>query len=307
MSFLHQWRLDFELEAPREEAAPLAEATLFVASGLHQGARIELTAREYLIGSDEDCDIVLHDAQVAPRHCRLIREWSGFSLQDIRAEPAQKILPRTVSYHPSGIRLVFDVAGVSLVLRPQRAGAAGRGQPYPAWVLYGALLAGTLALALVLAGGARVSASSTRTAVAPPTARDHRRGALSDIVEQVRHALAGQDLQIGLQDGRLKIAGTTRELEVKNRIRSLGEDLRGIIAIDDRVAYVDTRERSTIQTPLPVTVRGVMVGNPSYFLTDRGDRFYVGGLLPDGAEVISIEASRILFRRGGRTMVYNLE
>ncbi len=305
------WQLDFargaQLEVAREEPVRAAAATLIVTSGLHRGASIELTGREYLIGSDEDCDIVLRDAQVAPRHCRLVREWRGFSLQDIRTEPPQPIRPRSVSYHPSGVRVVFEVAGVSLTLRPQGAKAALRaGKLDPRWMLYAPLAVGALAIAILLAAERPVSAGSAHSIAGSATA-GRATGLTPEMLEQVRHALAGQDLQIGVEGGRLRIAGTTGELEVKNRIRSIGEDLRGIIGIEDRVAYVDTRRPAAIQAPFPVTVRGVMVGNPSYFLTDRGDRYYVGGVLPDGAEVLSIEPGQIRFRLGGKIMVYHLE
>ena len=61
---------DCELEAPNATEGPdpaghgtaeLVRATLSITSGLHRGAAIELTNREYLIGSDDDCDIVLRD------------------------------------------------------------------------------------------------------------------------------------------------------------------------------------------------------------------------------------------------------
>jgi len=59
--------------------------------------------------------------------------------------------------------------------------------------------------------------------------------------------------------------------------------------------------------PLPVTVSSVMVGNPSYFLTDEGARYFVGGSLPDGAEVLAIDATQIQFRRQGQVIAYKLK
>ena len=114
-------------------------------------------------------------------------------------------------------------------------------------------------------------------------------------------------MRVGLDSGHLRIAGTTQQLNVKNRIRSLGDDLRGVVAIDDRVAYVAARAREEPRSPFPFSLQGISIGNPSYFLTDRGARYYVGGVLPDGAEVMAIESDRIRLRREGRDLVYDLE
>ena len=37
-------------------------------SGLHAGARIELTEGDWVIGSDDSCDLILADEGFAPRH-----------------------------------------------------------------------------------------------------------------------------------------------------------------------------------------------------------------------------------------------
>jgi hypothetical protein len=93
---------------------------------------------------------------------------------------------------------------------------------------------------------------------------------------------------------------------VKSRLRALSTELANIIPIEDHVAYVDNREPAS-PGALPVKLRGVMIGNPSYFLTDTGARYFVGGVLPDGAEVMAIEPTQIRFRAGDRQYVYNLD
>ena len=49
-------------------AAQQPGVVLNIASGLHRGASMTLQRREYLLGSGEDCDIVLRDSAVEPRH-----------------------------------------------------------------------------------------------------------------------------------------------------------------------------------------------------------------------------------------------
>jgi hypothetical protein len=77
--------------------------------------------------------------------------------------------------------------------------------------------------------------------------------------------------------------------------------------VEDVVTYLDAREHPTSAGPFPVKLRGVKIGDPSYFLTDRGARYFVGGVLPDGAEVLAIESDRIRLQVGGRDVIYSLE
>jgi hypothetical protein len=128
----------------------------------------------------------------------------------------------------------------------------------------------------------------------------------SELIEQVQHALDTGNLQVSLHDGRLRIEGTTPQLAVRDRIRALTEDLRDTVTVEDRVTYIDSREHAPVG-PIPIRVRGVMIGDASYFLTDQGARYFVGGVLPDGAEVLSIDAAKIQFRIAGKIVVYNLE
>jgi type III secretion protein D len=130
---------------------------------------------------------------------------------------------------------------------------------------------------------------------------------VNELVEQAQRALGTEGLQVGLHDGRLRIAGATPLMAVKDRVHALAEDLQGTVAVEDTVTYVEAGDRAASPGPLPIRLRGVMIGEPSYFLTDQGARYFVGGVLPDGAEVLAIEAKQIRFRVAGRVVVYNLE
>jgi type III secretion protein D len=127
--------------------------------------------------------------------------------------------------------------------------------------------------------------------------------AADSLVQQVRDALGDASVQVRFDRGRLSLEGTTSRLATRQRIRSVTEDLQGVIAVDDRVAYIEAPESPG---PLPVRVRDVKVGDARYFSADNGARYFEGALLPDGAEVIAIDATQIRFRRGGRTLVYEL-
>jgi len=121
--------------------------------------------------------------------------------------------------------------------------------------------------------------------------------------QQVRDALADESLRVRFDRGRLLVEGTTSKLSTRKRIRSVSDDLREVIRIDDRVAYVEALDTAG---PLPVRVKDVKVGDARYFSTDTGERYFEGAVLPDGAEVIAIEATQIRFRRNGQVLVYPL-
>jgi type III secretion protein D len=61
---------------------------LRILSGLHAGARAPLAGSEYTLGTLDDCDFVLTDAGVQPRHARLSRGTQGWQL-DCVAEDGQ--------------------------------------------------------------------------------------------------------------------------------------------------------------------------------------------------------------------------
>jgi len=336
-----------------------SRATLFVQSGLHHRASIELTADEYLLGSGDDCDIILRDACIAPQHCRLTRARSGFSLRDARATASQPIRLQGTRRTAETLESAYDIGGVVVAVLEQVSASSTAGRverPRTLRLFSCALLVGLLLTAIAflaarrlvepqlpdvagrIARGAAALAAQGFPAVrfrsgprgeleigglvADAPEQERLRGWLArteyrdahfkvqsaaGLIDQVRHALAAADLQIGFDNGRLRIEGTTRALPIKRRIRMIADELQGVVEIDDRVAYVDMRERPPKPGPLPVRIRDVMIGNPSYFRTDTGAQYYEGAVLPDGAVVLAIEASQIHFRLGDKVVVYNLD
>jgi type III secretion system YscD/HrpQ family protein len=338
-------------------------ATLHIMSGLHRGASMELTAKEYRIGSADDCDIVLRDPQVAARHCRLTREWSGITVRDLRSAVAQPLAPRKVTYDGGAIEAQYDVGGVQFTLRhpppPQPQQQQQQQQRsykhLTSWLFLLIVIAGIVAavtltttsgavkqipqasseriefLNRVLAGQKLGSLRLGRGAhgelqvngvVADGAHRDRLEKWLvanhlddvhvsvvstADLMEEARRALADDAVRVDLRDGQLLVEGRTSRTALKNRIHALAEDLRGTVAVEDRVVYVSADDRNDAPGPLPVRVQGVMIGNPSYFLTDSGVHYFVGGVLPDGAEVLSIDTDQIQFSRGGHIVAYKLQ
>ncbi|HEY6924395.1 MAG TPA: FHA domain-containing protein, partial [Steroidobacteraceae bacterium] len=78
-----------EIGAVEQGDAPVV--TLTVMSGLHRGASMVLRSGAYLLGSGPDCDISLRDRAIRSHHCRLTREWFGFSILELGEENARQI------------------------------------------------------------------------------------------------------------------------------------------------------------------------------------------------------------------------
>lgn len=77
------------------------QLVLRLLSGTHRGAEIPLTAGEYLIGCSEQCDIVLADDAIAPRHAKLAIGESGLILTPL-AEPLW-VAGQAVAHSPMAI------------------------------------------------------------------------------------------------------------------------------------------------------------------------------------------------------------
>jgi type III secretion protein D len=342
--------------------------TLIVRSGLHAGASLELSQEAYVIGADADCDIVLRDSGIAPRHCRVTRNARGVSVWDIRPGSARVLRPLAAARESSesGGRdealPIYEVGAAHIAFRlasqeraADRSAAASPESRIirkrsPAHIAATALLIILVLATLVIAAAGQIAAhmrpgiaerlaqgdaalmaqgfntvhfrsvkqnelelagtvpsaaekKRLRTWIANSTYKDARFKihAADALVQQVRDALGDGSVRVRFDRGRLLIEGTTSRLSTRQRIRSVTEDLKGVIAIDDRVAYVESAEAPG---PLPVRVRDVKVGDARYFSTDNGDRYFEGAVLPDGAEVVAIEATQIRFRRNGQMLVY---
>jgi len=336
--------------------------TLRVTSGLHRGASMELTADEYLIGSDAGCDIVLRDSGVAPRQWRLVREAGGISLRDIRTPTPRFVSPENVRREGPLVERAYDLGGVAVSLfrrvrekQPTPAAEQIATSRSPTWIFSSALFAGLVLTAIALATAQQIAVrmnpgiekrivdgSQALLAQGFNAVRfiEHARGGLqltglvadrkeetrlrewlarteyrdarlsvqpvATLIDQVRQTLATDAVKVSFDGRRLRVDGMTGQLSTKQRIRLLADELHGIVDIDDRVAYVEGVKPNG-ETPLPVRISDVMIGNPSYFRTDTGVRYFAGGVLPDGAEVVAIEPTRILFRIAGNEVVYHLD
>jgi len=340
------------------DASSNTRGTLAVMSGRHSGARIELSEGDYLIGSGENCDVVLLDDGVAEQHCRVTLKPKGFIVLDVRSESAQPLAARSVTHGERTMESEYEIGGVliSLTLHRQEplhvsrwpAGWASSKWRMPACAAVGAMLMISVALglhrssepaapeqiaALVVSASAElaqrgfesvrlraagrslevvgfVADLAEETRLRQWLKKENYSGVrvsvrqIPHLLEDVRQTLRDSALHVDLRGRQLLIEGTTHQPSMKDRIQSLARELQGLVEIEDRVVYTPS---SVKPGPLPIRLRGVMLDEPRYLVTDTGARYFVGGAMPDGAEVVSIDADGIRFRKDGQILFYSLE
>ena len=139
-----------------------------ITTGLHRGASMELTSPEYLIGDGDDCDVVLHDEAVCAHHCRLVHDWSGFRVKDLRTGIPQPVAPQKVTYKRGGaIEAGYELGGVEFTLRQQPLASntvrsqGTRKQSVSRAILAAALAGVVLAIIAIASAGQAVTKTPT--------------------------------------------------------------------------------------------------------------------------------------------------
>lgn len=170
---------------PQKHVAAAAEWQLEIAQGLHQGALVELREAELLVlGSGDDCDIQLFDADVAARHLALLTRDGTVAVRALDAGIAINDKPA-----PSGIQqrlkagdsVRLGEGGVQLILArsvaEHAADSSGKaetesvesgetsGFPLRQIIVLFVVLLGGLVLVLALLGG--YAQQATRAEVDP--------------------------------------------------------------------------------------------------------------------------------------------
>ena len=131
-----------------------------------------------------------------------------------------------------------------------------------------------------------------------------------ELANRVREALQDTDLTVQyVSGGVVRVLGTTNKLDVREQIGRLAADLRGIVRIDDKVSYLEAVEEVKPPPPykIPVRVVDVIPGKQGSFGDGRGTRYFVGAILPDGAEVLNIELDAIEVTLSGTKQKYFIQ
>ncbi len=87
-----------------------------IMNGLREGERIEIAdAQEYIIGRDDDADIIFKDDLVSRKHVKVRRDWSGVHVEDLGSRNGIKINKKKTPKKTLQDRDEVEVGGVRLL------------------------------------------------------------------------------------------------------------------------------------------------------------------------------------------------
>jgi hypothetical protein len=103
---------------------------------------------------------------------------------------------------------------------------------------------------------------------------------------------------------RVVVSGAADGADLRERLAQIIKEYTGVIEIVDRLTY-QTGEGAAIPAVQAAPAGGlkvssVVLGNPSYVETVQGKRLFVGARLPNGAEIVDIQAQAVTLRQDGK-------
>ena len=207
----------------RPEATDDDAAVLRIIAGLHAGATRPLSRREMvLIGSGDDCDVVLADPGVAPHHALLNAVDGRFHLRALDApvelpggtlhpgDPVEVGQVQRISLGQAAIAFGRADAVEWLALAPDPGADAPLARPRPAFASRMPLIAGIAVLAL----SALAIVAALMPAPAPEVDVEHRLRALAQEFE-VGDVVISRDVE-----GRIVLSGTVDDNDARARFQS---------------------------------------------------------------------------------------
>lgn len=295
---------------------------LRITVGLHQGALIRLdTADLLVIGSSDDCDVILADAGVASHHCVLQKQGDKFFLRVIEGatgvggraqDPGVTILvgpgiPVTVG--SAALEIVNTAPVVAPPALPPQAARAPLPLPrqwrVPAAV--GALIATVFAVRAISLGISAHSgqeAAGRDVAVAVATARSGASIA-HDVAEVLR--LSGINCEAQYSgDGTVTVSGhlgDPQSLSAIVKSRAIREivGLKRVMAVN-----LDHAGRAVGLAVEGTRIVSVVASADPYVVTADGSRYYVGASLPQGGKLAGVKEGEVLVERDGHTEHWKL-
>jgi hypothetical protein len=295
------------------ESAGLA---LRVVKGRHRGALTSLATSDILlIGSHEDCDVILADPGVAAHHCGIARQAASVTLRAIEGDlvlnrrqygpgtTVQLSAGAVVGLGEAMLEVVATVADAYAPRKPQELLPLSLVRRFR-WTI-GAMLAFVVVVACALnpdslgirtksiAGPAEMPARAAEpagTAVAHDVAEVLR---LSGIASEARYTGNGTVTVSGH-------LGDPAELSSIVQSRAM-RDVAGL----KRVAVLNLDNGKPAPETAGTRIVSVANGAVPYAVAADGSRYYVGASLPDGGKLSGVMTSEtgsaeVLIQRDGR-------
>jgi hypothetical protein len=289
---------------------------LRILAGLHAGAVIRLGEASLLvIGSSDDCDVILADAGVASHHCVLQKQGEQFFLRTIEggveAGGRKHDAGATFAMVPGSAVKVgsaeFQVASGVPLPEPAPAPAVRVPRHWSMSITLGGLVVTVAAfLALSFEIGAH-STSATAEHTVPIVQTTDRSGAsiAHDVAEVLR--LSGINCEAQYNgDGSVTVSGHLGDPQSLSTIVK-SRAIREIVGLRRVVAVNLDHGGKAAGLPVDGTrIVSVVASADPYVVTADGSRYYVGASLPQGGKLAGVREGEVLVERDGQTEHWKL-
>jgi hypothetical protein len=310
---------------------------LRITAGVHQGAVIRLDAADMLvIGSSDDCDVILADSGVTSHHCLLKKQAGQLLLRSIEGaltiKGIQQKQGETVLVSPGvpvsiggaefeivtgGVAGSGDSVASAAATRPSAPGPTQsraplsraarmqqllRSRPLSATAIAVALVGSVVAVGAVSLGNKgrlTTAAGNDSAAVAALTTRSGAAIA-HDVAEVLR--LSGIACEAHYNgDGTVTVRGHLGDSQTLATIVN-SRAIREIVGLKRVMAInLDQAGRSVGSAVDGTRIVSVVASADPYVVTADGSRYYVGASLPQGGRLAGVKEGEVLVERDGRT------
>jgi len=289
---------------------------LKIKTGVHAGAVIRLDEASLLvIGSSDDCDVILADAGVSSHHCVLQKQGDQFFLRTI--EGGVEVAGR--KHDPGVTLLVVPGSAVkvgSAEFQLENGVPVPEKEPVPVavvprhWSLSIALGGLIVTVAAFLAISFQISAHSVSATVehdVPIVQTTNRSGPAiaHDVAEVLR--LSGINCEAQYNgDGQVTVSGHLGDPQSLSTIVK-SRAVREIVGLKRVVAVNLDHGGKAAGLPVDGTrIVSVVASADPYVVTADGSRYYVGASLPQGGKLAGVKEGEVLVERDGHTEHWKL-
>lgn len=307
-----------EIVKPRLKKAIL---NLHIVAGLHLGASQHLHEGEWLLlGSAEDCDVLLSDEGIAGHHCLLGVVNGRLCLRSLEADVhwgEEVLLPGETLHDFMWGELQIGRAAIQL------RGEIKRRRWSPSWVRHYSWIALSFVMSTFATYGMAVSIFG-KDSEAPVAAAEVVDAAISEIKKRAENAelhnettrmtasvreimrLSGIDAQARYLDaGKVELSGYFGNGQGIARVVQ-SRAMREILGLQ-KVVVVN---KSSLSAPLPEIhlptlppaaskMVKIISGSDPYLVASDGSRYYPGATLPNGARLLAVLEQALLVETAG--------
>lgn len=298
---------------PRLSSAPAQLPRMVICAGVHAGASLSIDQPHWQVGSGDDCDVILSDAAVAPRHFGI--RMGKHSAVTIEATGGAIMVNDVPVPHGSGydgrlpVRIHVGDAIIALEIDTPVGSLAARRARFTGWFNRHAAVAGgsVVVLCLVLYpffGMSEADASAPATVAAQPQEPVRTAEAAATQSESPEQALHARLQNAGLGDLKIDAQGSYLQVSGEVDVRGM-EQWRGVQRWFDEtygrthLLHGAVRLREVLSPPR-VRFQAIWTGDNPYVVGERGQRLYPGAAVAGGWVLKGIEPEGVILARDGQ-------